>query len=337
MPKDLSEIVDKVVFKVDAEDAGARLDHFLADKVGWRSRTELQERIKSGTVTLNGAPAKVSQRVRKGDAVVIAVAPRDVGDQDPGAIALEILYEDDAIVVLAKQAGLVVHPTGIHVYDTLMSALWLRYRETPGAGEPHVVHRLDRNTSGVIAVARTAAAKQALQRQFEKRAPKKSYLAICDGVVETAGGEIDAPLARDSRSEIKLKMCVDPGGAPSRTSYEVIERFARHTLVRARPLTGRQHQIRVHLGSIGHPVLCDPLYGDPRSLGTAGGLEILARQALHAESLEIEHPSTRELMVFTAPLTPDMGALLDALRRGERILHLGDQQSARWRVKRIDD
>lgn len=332
MAKDLSHIVDRVTFTVGDGEDGMRIDHFLAEKVAWRSRTELQERVKSGIVKLNDQAIKPSHRVKKGDSVVIFVRPRDLPNQNPADIPIEIIYEDDAIVVVHKQAGLMVHPAGLHVYDTLMNALWLRYKSMPNATEPHVVHRLDKDTSGVLVVARTAEAKQRLQRHFEDRGPKKSYLALCAGVVKDDAGTIDLPMDRDEKAAIKLKMAVLPGGMPSLTTYEVVERFAAHTLVRAEPHTGRQHQIRVHLAAIGHPILVDALYGDPRSVGKADGTELLLRQGLHAERLSFDHPMTRQRCTFTAPLAKDMAAVVDHLRTGAPLAALIDRQSQKWRI-----
>lgn len=333
MVKDLSQIIDRVVLEVSADDAGVRIDHFLGDRVGWRSRTELQERVKAGTVTVNGQSVKPSQRLKKGDVVTIHVKARDLPDQDPGRIDVEIVHEDDAICVVNKQPGLMVHPAGLHVYDTLMNALWLRYKSLPGAVEPHVVHRLDKDTSGVIVVARTPEIKKTLQQHFEDRGPKKTYLAICRGRVGFDRESVDLPLDRDPKADIKLKMTVREGGLPSLTEFETVERFAEFTLMRCSPHTGRQHQIRVHLAAIGHPILTDPLYGDPRSMGFADGTELLRRQALHAESLTFDHPVTKERVRFAAPLAADMQRVLDALRRGDVIVPLIDHQSAKWRTR----
>ncbi|MEZ6194390.1 MAG: RluA family pseudouridine synthase [Planctomycetota bacterium] len=336
MRKDLSQFIEEVRIEAGADDAETRLDHFLVDKIHWRSRTDLQSRIKRGKVLVNDAPAKPALRLRRGDVVRIIVEPSDLPDQDPSRVEVEVLYEDPDFLIVAKQPGLVVHPTGRHVYDTLMNALFLRYRENGGADEgvvPHVVHRLDRDTSGVICVAKNFETKQILSAQFEARQPKKSYLALVEGRFPDEVTHVDGALARDTDAEIRLKMRVDPAGLESHTDVEVVERFPHHTLVRARPRTGRQHQIRVHLASVGHPIVCDPLYGDPRSVGVADDPEpLLERQALHAEELRFLHPRDGRELHFLAPPSFDLGATLAALRDGATLVPGRDVQSQRWRT-----
>lgn len=328
MAKDLSQPIREVVLTVQASEAEMRLDHFLGDRIFWRSRTDLQHRIKTGTVLVNDGRAKPSTRLHARDVVRVKVRPEDMPDQDPSTIDVDVLFEDDAMIVVDKQAGLVVHPTGRHVYDTLMNALHLRYRDDDV--EPHVVHRLDRNTSGVLVVAKSFATKQVLQDAFQNREPDKRYLALCVGTLD-AGLEVDAPLGRDEEAEIRLKMCVRDDGQPSRTAVEVVERFDTHTLVRAKPITGRQHQIRVHLAHIGLPIVADPLYGDPRSVGgDPDGEPLLRRQALHAAELRITHPVSGEEMEFATPLPEDMAACVEVLRGGGTLHLLADEQSSRW-------
>ena len=334
MAKDLSRQISEVRFRVGPAESGQRLDHFIGDRVFWRSRTDLQKRVRAGTVLINGSPRKASAAVREGDEVTVLVNPEDLPDQDPASIELSIIEEDEHMVVLDKQPGLVVHPTGRHVYDTMMNALALRYRlngEAEAGVEPHVVHRLDRNTSGVMVVAKNFESKQFLQDEFQSRRPQKAYLALCEGLVEQDEGAIDFPLDRDPNAEIRLKMGVIEGGLASLTNFEVVERFEEHSLVRALPRTGRQHQIRVHLAAVGHPIVADPLYGDPRSVGVEGGAgPLLERQALHAEQLHIKHPTRKVERHYEASCAPDMQALIDALRDGRRSRHLQDDQSARW-------
>ncbi|MEE9393273.1 MAG: RluA family pseudouridine synthase [Planctomycetota bacterium] len=334
MAKDLSQFLQEVRFAVGATDDGQRLDHVLIDKVHWRSRTDIQSRIKRGKVTVDGKTCKPATRVHQGQEITVVVEASDLPDQDPASIELMILEENADLVALNKQAGLVVHPTGRHVYDTLMNALFLRYRENGEAArgvEPHVVHRLDRNTSGVIVVAKNFAAKRDLAEQFENRRTEKSYLALVEGVVEPDRGVIDADIGSDTEAEIRLKMKVSPGGLPSLTAYEVVARFADSSLVRVRPKTGRQHQIRVHLAYIGHPIFCDPLYGDPRSLGLADEEHPrLERQALHAESLRFQNPGDNHRHEICAPLALDMEEIRQALAAGKPLAKRRDIQSARW-------
>lgn len=334
MSRDLSQFLEEVAFRVDVESAGLRLDHFLVDKVFWRSRTDLQARVKRGSVLVNDVAAKVSARLSAGDLVRVRVSPEDLPDQDPSSIALEVLAEDEHFVALDKQPGVIVHPIGRHVYDTLMNALWLRYRESGEADRgvrPEVVHRLDRDTSGVIVFAKTPAAKKTLQDLFEARVPEKTYLALAEGRVAEDRFDVGAPIGPDEHARIRLKMCVRDDGQPSRTTFEVVERFADHTLLRCRLHTGRQHQIRVHLAWAGHAIVADPLYGDPRGVGLPGGGDPLVdRQALHASTLSLTHPATGEPLFLEAPLPADMAALIDVLARGGEWAHGADNQSARW-------
>ena len=331
MTRDLSKFLEEVRFVVPPEDADLRLDHFVVDKIFWRSRRDLQDRIRKGRILLRGAHSKPSARLRAGDEVIVLVSPSDLPDQDPGSIDLSLLLENDQVIVLNKQPGVLVHPTGRHVYDTLMNALHLRFRDQGQREEIHVVHRLDRNTSGVLVFARNLQAKQALQHAFETAHPRKEYLAVVDGLMASDRGTIEEPIGPDDKAEIRLKMCVRPDGLPSRTHWQVEERFDAHTLVRVRIETGRQHQIRVHLRHLGHPVLCDPLYGDPRSVGAPGEEPVLERQALHAELLEMDLPGREGTTQCRAPLHRDMEDVIALLRAGVALRAGRDIQSARWR------
>ena len=335
MSRDLSQFIEAVELSAGIQDDGLRLDHFLVDKIFWRSRTDIQTRIRQDRVLVNDDRAKPATRMRPGDLVRVLVSPEDLPDQDPAKIELDVLAEDRDIVVLNKQPGLIVHPIGRHVYDTLMNALHLRYRlngEADLGVLPHVVHRLDRDTSGVIVVAKNSDAKQFIQREFEQRSPRKEYLAIVEGLVEDDAGVIDLAIGSDEDARVRLAMKVRPDGLPSRTDFEVLERFAAHSLVRAIPKTGRQHQIRVHLAARGHPLLADPLYGDPHDLGSdPDGVVLLGRHALHAERLHLRHPATGAIDDWTADLAGDMAAILGALREGRTLCRLGDRQSSRWR------
>ena len=335
MVHDPSRPLERVRIVVGSDDEGLRLDHFLMDRVSWRSRTELQGRVRKGQILVNGAVVKAATRLRAGDEVLLIVQKQDLPDQDPSTIDLCILHEDEDLVVLNKQPGLIVHPTGGHVLDTIISALFLRYRLMGEAARdvvPQVVHRLDRNTSGVLVLAKSAAAKRVLQEQFEGRRPEKRYVAVVAGGPAADTGEIDAPLTRDLFGEIKIRMKVAADGLPSRTGFEVVERFADSSLVRCRLFTGRQHQIRVHCAHAGFPLHADPLYGDPRDVGFHEDEgPVLRRQALHAESMEIEHPRTGATIRFFAPLPEDLDRFIAGLRAGRRVAHFDDHQSATWR------
>lgn len=334
MARDLSRILDQVKLPVAHDEVGLRLDHFLTGKIFWRSRSDLQQRIKAGQVLLNGKAAKAASKLNAHDAVIVLVGPEDMPDQDPESVVLDVMHESAAIIVLNKQPGVLVHPTGKHVYDTLINALHLRYRTTGEADrgvEAHVVHRLDRNTSGVLLVAKTFVAKQALQDEFHERRPQKEYLAIVAGVPHEDQGVVTEPIGPDDESEIRLKMRVRPDGLSAHSEWTVLERFADAALVRVLIKTGRQHQIRVHMAHAGFPVLCDPLYGDARSLGLFGREPLIERQALHAERLTIRLPDEKEPRLFQAGLPTDMAEVLAALRAGEVLVPGRDVQSERWR------
>lgn len=330
MARDLSQILQQVTFAVGTEDAGRRLDHFVGDHVFWRSRSDLQRRIKEGTIRVDDKRSKASAKLRKKQVVTVDVRPEDLPDQDPSAIDLTVLHEDDDIVVINKQAGLVVHPTGRHVYDTLMNALHLRYRDDTESS-PHVVHRLDRNTSGVIVVAKQETSKKILQDAFWAREPRKVYHALVEGRPDEDAFTVEKPMGSDENAAIRLKMCVRPDGQEARTCFRVLERMEVLSLVEATLDTGRQHQIRVHLSWMDCPVVADPLYGDPRSVGVEGAVEpIIRRQALHAAELTFLHPRTKEEMSFSAKLPTDIERLLQAAQTGLPLKKMSDEQSQRW-------
>jgi len=294
-----------------------RLDRFLTDRVPDLSRSAIQRLIEEGQVRLNGELAKASHRVRLADVVVLDVPPVVPADLVPEAIRLQIIYEDDALLVVDKPAGMVVHPAPGHRSGTLVNAL-LAYcpQLAAEAGDrPGIVHRLDRDTSGLIMVAKSDPVRRALQRQFQEHRVRKAYLALLDGHLQPGWGRVCAPLDRDPLH--RQRIAVQAGGRGATTEYHVSEYFSHqggpaagdYTLVRAEPETGRTHQIRVHFASIGHPVAGDAIYGRRR---TPLPLE---RQFLHAWRLGFEHPVTGRSVEFEAPLPQDLAAVLEILRR----------------------
>ncbi len=297
--------------------AGGRLDKLLAQQVPDLSRSAAQRLVAAGQVTVNGEPVKASYKVHAGDLVVVSLPASPTTGPVAEAIHLDIVYEDSALLVIDKPAGMVVHPAPGHPSGTLVNALLAHCPELAnGADErPGIVHRLDRDTSGLILVAKSDKARRALQRQFKDRTVRKSYWALLHGHVEPAWGRIEAPLGRDPRH--RQRMTAIPGGREAVTEYHVLERFARqmgpaagdYSLVDAEPKTGRTHQIRVHFSSIGHPVVADATYGRRQTTLP------VARQFLHARRLVFRHPTTGHRLEMEAPLPPDLAELLALLRQ----------------------
>ena len=299
----------------------SRLDRALAELLPSLSRSFLAHLIAGGNVSLEGEPlAKPSFRVTAGQVVTVDIpppAPASAASQD---LPLTILYEDDDLAVIDKPAGLVVHPSAGHADGTLVNALLFHVRDLSGVGgelRPGIVHRLDKDTSGVMVIAKHDEAHRALTTAWNSDRVIKEYLAIVYGTPSPARGRIDAPIGRDPHE--RVRMAVVPRGRRAVTDYEVIEYLRHVCLVRCRLHTGRTHQIRVHLRHIGHPIVADPVYSGPQWRGIPDKkaqqvLASLGRQALHASRLTIPHPRTGESMVFDAELPGDMRAVLGALR-----------------------
>ena len=314
-------------FAVAGSDVGQRLDVFLAAKLPQYSRVHLRRAIDAGGATIDGKTAKASHRLRDGERIhfVVPELPRE-GPQ-PEEIPLEVLYEDAEIAAVNKPPGMVVHPAKGHWKGTLASALAHHFSSLSAAGgatRPGIVHRLDRDTSGVILVAKTDAAHMALAEQFEQRGVEKEYLAIVVGSPPRDRDLVDRPIGAHPYQREKMAIRQDhPTVRQAQTFFEVIERFAGFALVRVLPKTGRTHQIRVHLASIGCPVLCDRLYGGRARITRrelVGGTDetvILDRQALHARRLAIRHPTTGEPLEIVASLATDLQSVLALLRMRE--------------------
>jgi 23S rRNA pseudouridine1911/1915/1917 synthase len=309
---------------VSTESAGERLDSFVTAKLSNFSRAAVQRAIAEGQVLIEGEVAKASQRLKAGWQVEVAGIDTIRPGPEPEEIPLDILHEDDWLIVVNKPAGMIVHPAKGHWQGTLASALAFSFEQLSKAGgptRPGIVHRLDRDTSGVIVVAKHDRAHHALAAQFHDRTVDKEYLAIVRGVPDRDADVVDRPIGQHPK--IREQMAIrpdDPAAKPAVTKLEVVERFERFALIKAMPKTGRTHQIRVHLASIGLPVLCDKLYGGS-SQSTAADLGIsndqqviLARQALHARQLSLGHPQTGARITFEAPLPEDISAVISCLR-----------------------
>jgi 23S rRNA pseudouridine1911/1915/1917 synthase len=289
--------------------AGLRLDTALARLLPEHSRSRLQAWLKDGLILLDGAHAKPTRKVWTGEKLSIAVPPTPTFANAAEDIALPIVYQDDALIVIAKPAGLVMHPGNGNASGTLMNALLHHAPALAGLPRAGIVHRLDKETSGLLVVAKTLTAQTALVRQLQARTVTRHYLALVHGLV-TANGTVDAPLGRHPVQRTKMAV-VKQGGKEARTHYSVKERFARATLLECRLETGRTHQIRVHMASIKHPLVGDPTYGKTKS-GNAT-LDAFPRQALHAFRLALIHPDSGAEMAWEAPLPADFAALLEQL------------------------
>jgi 23S rRNA pseudouridine1911/1915/1917 synthase len=293
-----------------------RIDRFVADATGL-SRSHVQKLISDGRLTVDGVPVRANAVVAAGSEVRLDVPEPRALDLAPAPdIALSIVYEDDDLLIVDKPAGLVVHPSpGHHDGDTLVNALLARaggseYGGIAGVARPGIVHRLDRDTSGLLMVAKHDAAQQSLMAQLKARRVGKTYQALVAGSVAAAVGRIEAPIGRDPKH--RTRMAVVPDGRPSTTGYRVRERFDGWTLLELDLVTGRTHQIRVHLDGIGHPVAGDPIYGTGTSRRGPDGLD---RLFLHAWRLELAAPGDGHLIRATAPLPDALEAVLEGLRR----------------------
>jgi 23S rRNA pseudouridine1911/1915/1917 synthase len=296
---------------------GLRLDVWLASRVHDLSRSRIQALIKSGQITVAGKIARPHTKVMKGMEVDVDVPPpSEPRELIPENIPIEVLYEDSDLIVVNKPAGLVVHPAVGHYCGTLVNALLYHCRDLAGIGgetRPGLVHRLDKDTTGALVVAKNELAMKKLANQFKKRTVHKEYLAIVHGTPKPASGRIETLIGRSAHDRKKMSVKPASNGRIAISRYEVVERFKKASLVRVTLETGRTHQIRVHMAHIGHPVIGDRQYGEsPRHLN----LQIeVGRQMLHAELLSFLHPGQHKRVEFRAPLPEDMKNLLDELRR----------------------
>jgi 23S rRNA pseudouridine1911/1915/1917 synthase len=313
-----------VTFRAAAEDAGLRLDAFLAAHIeGW-SRARLQRLIEDGDVLLGGGTTKSSYKLRAGDEIEVELTPPPSATFTPENIPIEVVYEDEELVVVNKPAGLVVHPAAGVPSGTLANALAYHFQELSGragAVRPGIVHRLDRDTSGLMVVAKTESAHENLQDQFRARSVFKSYIALVHGRVKEEKGQVAEPLARDPRN--RTRMAVVRAGRTALSLYRVRRRFDRFTLLDVEIKTGRTHQIRVHLAWLKHPVVGDEVYGGGRDKTVTDArlrarIQALGRQFLHAETLGFHHPRTSQWSRFDAPLPSPLGSFLDELESKER-------------------
>lgn len=278
-----------------------RLDRFLSARQGL-SRSQVQKWIREGLVVVNGQPAKPAQKLSPGDRVVVTPPPPQPTPLTPEDIPLSIIYEDQDVIAIDKPAGLTAHPAPGHPGGTLVNALLSRFPALAqlGGDRPGLVHRLDRDTSGVMVVAKNEAARLSLARQFKDRTVEKGYLVLVQGKLTPTEGVIEAPLGRHPRQ--RQKRAVVAGGREARTRYRVLQHLGGFSLVEAWPETGRTHQIRVHFAAIGYPVAGDRMYGVK--------VPFLSRQFVHARYLHLRHPAHGRQLAFESPLAPDLAQAL---------------------------
>lgn len=316
MPSSETKLTDTVPEAL----AGMRVDQVLAEMFADYSRSKLQTWIKDGRVLVNGTPIKPKERLEGGETVEVDAEPEVVIDCKPENIPLDIIYEDKSILIINKPAGLVVHPAVGNWQGTLQNAL-LNHSPTlatlPRAG---IVHRIDKDTSGLLMIAKTLAAHNSLVEQLQERSIHREYLALCKGRM-IAGGTVDEPIGRHPTD--RKQFAVRESGKEAITHYRVVERFAKHTLVQVKLETGRTHQIRVHMAHVRFPLVGDPMYGGrfqmPADCSEAlkECLRSFKRQALHAGKLGLEHPKSGKYLEWEQPLPDDMLTLINALREND--------------------
>ncbi len=292
------------VLKVTVKPQKDRLDQFVADLVKNLSRSAAKKLIKEGYILVDGQVSDPAYKVRKGDTIKVEIPAAKEVSLKPEKIPLTIIYEDQELLVVDKPPNLVTHPTLDHPSGTLVNAILNHLKDLKSDDlRPGIVHRLDKNTSGVVVVAKTQTALENLKKQFKDREVSKTYISLVTGRVEKEVGVIKEKI--DRHPKFRSKFTVSKGGREATTKYKVLERFDKFTLLELKPLTGRTHQIRVHLSHIGHPVVGDKLYG---------GKMLLGRQFLHAAKLELTHPTSGKRMKFESTLPSDLESCLKKLR-----------------------
>ncbi len=298
---------------------GKRLDQALADLFPDYSRSRLQKWLKEGQITLNGEHARAREKVYGGEEIIIQAQLEEEGDWEAEAIPLDIVFEDEHILVINKPSGLVVHPAAGNRGGTMLNALLHHAPELAQVPRAGIVHRLDKDTSGLLVVARTLPAQKYLVEQLQARAFLREYLAVINGSL-VGGGHVDAPIGRHPVQRKRMAVVETGSGKEAITHYRIEERFRHHNLLKLRLQTGRTHQIRVHMAHIQHPLLGDPVYGGRLKLPPkcsdrlAQTLRQFRRQALHAARLGLQHPASGEPLEWEAPMPTDMERLLNVLR-----------------------
>lgn len=297
---------------VPPEEAGTRVDVFLAKELKL-TRAHVQKSLEEGLVLKKSKILKANYKVKAGEVYQITIPEPVLLEVEPENIPLNIIYEDEDVVVINKARGMVVHPAAGNYTGTLVNALLYHCKNLSGINgviRPGIVHRLDKDTSGIMIVAKNDKAHLDLSAQIQSKAAKRTYIAVVRGNIKEDKGRITTQIARDAKDRKKMAV-VYQGGREAITDYEVLERYGRYTIVRCHLLTGRTHQIRVHMEHIGHPLVGDPKYSPMKTCFAIDG------QALHSETLEFRHPRTGKIMKFSAPLPEDMDKIIVRLRNGQ--------------------
>ena len=304
----MKEQIEIVVSDLENE----RLDKYLTTKTDL-SRTRIQELIESKNITVNENPTKANYKVKLNDLIIILVPEDEAYDIEPVNMNLDIVYEDSDVLVVNKPQGLIVHPTLSTKEKTLVNGLMYQVKDLSGingVNRPGIVHRIDKDTSGLLMVAKNDYSHNSLVEQLKNKTTKRLYIALVYGVINENKGRINAPIGRDKTD--RKKMAVVEDGKEAVTNFTVLERFDGYTLIECKLETGRTHQIRVHMKYIGHPLVGDPLYGPKKVIGNTG-------QFLHAKLIGFNHPRTNEYLEFTTDIPDNFKEILEKLRKGEKL------------------
>ena len=301
----------KYELAVDSEKG--RLDKYISEQIPDLSRTRVKELIDDNKILVNGKKEKPSYKIADQDQISIEIPKKEPLNLEPENLNLDIVYEDDDVIVVNKPQGMVVHPAAGHPDHTLVNGLLYHTRElakSPEGFRPGIVHRIDKDTSGLLMVAKNDKARESLEKQLAAKTNKREYLALVHGNFDTQSGVINAPIGRNPYN--RKQMAVNPDGKQAVTHFQVLEQFKDYSLVKCILETGRTHQIRVHMKYIGHPLAGDPLYGPKKTLKGNG-------QFLHAETLGFEQPTTGEWLEFSCPIPPIFQKQLDSLRLNKKM------------------
>lgn len=300
-------------YELIVEDEKGRLDKYISEQISDLSRTRVKELIDDDKILVNGKKEKPSYKVTSQDQIIVEIPKKEPLNLEPENLNLDIVYEDDDVIVVNKPQGMVVHPAAGHPDHTLVNGLLYHTRDlakSPEGFRPGIVHRIDKDTSGLLMVAKNDKARESLEKQLAAKTNKREYLALVHGNFDTQSGVINAPIGRNPYN--RKQMAVNPNGKQAVTHFQVLEQFKDYSLVKCVLETGRTHQIRVHMKYIGHPLAGDPLYGPKKTLKGNG-------QFLHAETLGFEQPSTGEWLEFSCPIPPIFQRQLDNLRQSKKM------------------